>query len=269
MDRASEAEAIVGKLCLGEAPVASAVRKEAVAVGDYLWLAVPKARAGDARAWRDAGVVVGPVVERKCVSDFRTTVKGGTHHAKQTLAMKRCGLPGIYVVEGCLESVEATADRARLHGEMARLELEDGFVVHRTDSFDGTARYLQTLDAVLTADLGRRSARDVLDGPDVAAYADVCAGVAVDEKHWPLSSKFGAFLLHVPSVKPEYVAPLLDAYATPAALKAALDAHALEEPLLSKVLAPGKTRRADAARVAKFFTDPEYARPPNPMASPV
>ena len=95
------------------------------------------------------------------------------------------------------------------------------------------------------------------------------AAAASSSKSWPLASKFGAFLLHVPSVKPEYVAPLLEAYATPAALKAALDAHALEEPLLAKVLAPGKTRRADAARVAKFFTDPEYARPPNPMASPV
>ena len=67
---------------------------------------------------------------------------------------------------------------------------------------------------------------------DVAAYADVCQGVDVDEKSWPLASKFGAFLLHVPSVKPEYVAPLLDAYATPAALKAALDAtHVAVEDL--------------------------------------
>ena len=148
------------------------------------------------------------------------------------------------------------------------MEVEDGFVVHRSESFERTVDYLKALDAAVRARLAGASVGAVLAGgggggaPAVAAYADVCRGVDVHVRDWDLRSKLGVFLLHVPGVKVDHVERVLAAYPTFAALKAALDRHGAAEPLLARVLEPGHVRSAVAKRVAAFFTAPDYAPPP-------
>ena len=57
------------------------------------------------------------------------------------------------------------------------------------------------------------------------AYRDIIQSLGIDEKQWDLKARFGAFLLHVPGVKNEYVAHILAKYPTFALLKRALDSH--------------------------------------------
>ena len=90
------------------------------------------------------------------------------------------------------------------------------------------------------------------------AYRDIVSSLGIDERQWDLKARFGAFLLHVPGVKNEYVAHILGRYPTFALLKRALDSHSLEEPLLTRVLVPGARRRADAKKIADFFVMRDY-----------
>lgn len=251
-----EADAIVGRLLQTENTIA--VRKASLQVGDYLFIATPKNEQPYDGFWRDRGVVVGPCLERKCASDFHSTVKGKSHHRKQTLALSRCGVPASYIIEGDVDALDVAAlDRQALHDEMARLEVELGFTVHRSPSFDHTVRYLQGLDAYLKSDLRAKTVDDVL-ASGVAAYRDVVASLGISEKDWDLRARFGTFLLHVPGVKKEYVGHILAKYPTFALLKRALDSHGLEEPLLARIIVPGARRRADAKKIADFFVQRDY-----------
>lgn len=258
----NEGEAIVGKLMLGEGRLAH-VEKQAIGIGDYLWIATPKTSRTDPRAWRDLGLVVGPVVERKCVSDFNTTVRGGTHHKKQTLGMLRSRMPATYLIEGAFDDITSPSERKVLFDEMARMEVEDGFVVHRSDSFDRTVDYLKHLDVLVRDRLATETVADVLRRDDVASYPDLLNSLNTDVSDWTLKSKFGVFLLHVPHCHQKYVKNILRVYPTPNALKAALDAHSLNEPLLTNILEPGHKRAADAKKIANFFTSDDYPPPPN------
>ena len=250
-----EADAIVGLLHQGAQ--AMSVKKAPLQVGDYLFIATPKHEQQYDTFWRDRGIVVGSCIERKCASDFHTTVKGKSHHRKQTLALSRCGVPATYVIEGDIDSLDVCAlDKQDLHDEMARLEIQLGFTVHRSPSFEHTVRYLQGLDAYLRSDLRRKSVDDVLQ--NAMAYRDIVSSLGIDERQWDLKARFGAFLLHVPGVKNEYVAHILGRYPTFALLKRALDSHSLEEPLLTRVLVPGARRRADAKKIADFFVMRDY-----------
>ena len=112
------------------------------------------------------------------------------------------------------------------------------------------------LDAYLRSDLRRKSVDDVL--ANAMAYRDIIQSLGIDERQWDLRARFGAFLLHVPGVKNEYVAHILAKYPTFSLLKRALDSHGLEEPLLTRVLVPGSRRGADAKKIADFFVMRDY-----------
>ena len=112
------------------------------------------------------------------------------------------------------------------------------------------------MDAHLRDDVRRMTVDDVLK--NAMAYRDIIQTLGIDEQQWDLRARFGAFLLHVPGVKNEYVAHILAKYPTFSLLKRALDSHGLEEPLLTRTLVPGSRRRADAKKIADFFVMRDY-----------
>ena len=72
-------------------------------------------------------------------------------------------MPATYVIEGNIEELDICAlDKQDLHDEMARLEIQLGFTVHRSPSLRAHRRYLQGLDAYLRDDLRRKTVDDVL-----------------------------------------------------------------------------------------------------------
>ena len=153
----------------------------------------------------------------------------------------------------------------------ASLEVRDGFVVHRSDTFDRTARYLKSLDDALRARLRAATCDEVLGWADAASYADILESIDVNPKLWPLRLVWKCMLLHIPGCKLEYLQPILDAgYDTPAKLITALKAHDAaneKQPLLTKVLDPNapRGRAADAKRIATFLTHRDYTpAPPKP-----
>lgn len=239
------------------------VTKKPLEVADYMWIATPRGQSLE--DWRRGCLVLGRAIERKTVSDFNTTVRGGTHHSKQRLRMLRSPLTRlIYLVEGSIEDLPSPTDRQRLLDEMSRLELCDGFTVHCSDHFNTTAAYLKALDDVVRRKVCGRSTAEVLAMPDVASYDSILKSIDVDPNTWNLKKRWAVMLLHVPGLKHYHAQSIIDAgYDTPTKLVDALIAHAAKthnklEPLLTRILEPGKRRVKLAGDVAHFFLDQDY-----------
>jgi len=258
----NECEAMIG--CLHDTYHVPKCVKRSLDVADYLWLAQPKN--STCSDWRRESIVLGTAVERKIVSDFNTTVRGGTHHTKQRLRMRRCPIAHCtYLVEGDIEQLESAANRKMLLDEMAALELLDGFTVHCSQDFNGTAAYLKALDDIVRQDLVGKSVSEVLDRPDVFPYAKIVNSLDVDPHKWPLKQRWATMLLHLPNLKRDHVTAIVQSagYDTPTSLTQALrEHHAPGQPLLTTQLEPGKKRAKLASDVAHFFTSRDYSAPP-------
>ncbi|KAJ8614527.1 hypothetical protein CTAYLR_000815 [Chrysophaeum taylorii] len=253
----NEADAMLGKL--RDQHNLLRVTKKTLEVADYVWIATPR---GQSLAdWKRDCFVLGRAVERKIVSDFNSTVRGGTHHAKQRLRMLRSPLARlIYLVEGSIEDLPSVQDRQRLLDEMSLLELRDGFTVHCTDHFNTTAAYLKALDDLVRAKVRGKTTAEVLAMPDVVPYDSILKSIDVDPSKWNLKKRWAVMLLHVPGLKQAHVESIIAAgYDAPVKLADALINHPpSEEPLLTRVLEPGKRRAKLAADVAHFFVDRDY-----------
>mmetsp|Transcript_26402 Transcript_26402/g.91098 ORF Transcript_26402/g.91098 Transcript_26402/m.91098 type:complete len:176 (-) Transcript_26402:83-610(-) len=172
--------------------------------------------------------------------------------------MKRCPRP-TYLVEGEFDGF-TDAERQECDFELSRLELLDDFVVHRSTNFDCSVAYLRALDDALRLALRNRNTRDVLGSFDARAYADVAGAIDVTPSKWPLWRRWALALMHVPGVSASQAENVVAAYDTPRKLIDALRSHAAAEPLLTRVLEPGRKLAAQAKRIAAFFLDDEYAQ---------
>lgn len=239
------------------------VTKKTLNVADYMWIATPRGQSLD--DWKRGCLVMGRCIERKVVEDFKGTVRDGTHHSKQRLRMLRSPLKRlIYIVEGSIEELQHANDRQLILDEMSRLELVDGFTVHCSETFNTTAAYLKALDDIVRQMVRGKTTAEVMAMPDVVPYDSIADSIDVDPTKWKLKRRWGIMLLHVPGLKQNHAESIADAYDTPAKLVQALIAHGAEtsaakpEPLLTRVLEPGKKRAKLAGDVARFFLDKEY-----------
>lgn len=76
---------------------------------------------------------------------------------------------------------------------MARLEIRDDFVVHRSESFARTVDYLKAVDGQLRKQLARETVSQVMNSESVAAYADIINSIDVRVSHWHMREKVNTY----------------------------------------------------------------------------
>jgi len=175
--------------------------------------------------------------------------------------LRGCGLArAVYLVEGAVERWAHVGERQKMKLELARIEIVDGLLVHRSASTNGTMTYLTAAVARLLL-ASASSATQLRAAGALCTYAEFCARASPVRQR---SAEFGAMLLSLDGMTAPRIERLLATYPTARAVGEALEAHrarssAAEEGwLFETLLEPGHSRKALSQKLSAFFSAWDY-----------
>ena len=231
------------------------------------------------------------------VSDFLSTIRDGRHYQSQKARLGRCGLSrAFYLVEGPVESWSHKNELKRMLEELASITVDASLLLFRTSSIEESLRFLATAAARLEGHLSERSPRQLRDERAIRTYAEFRAATLPPR---PIGAAFGQMLLNVhgdshtrsclphaspqlsltcltpvsrpmciltPGLTASMVERLLERWAAPAELMAALESHesvwgsGSKEAgwLFAEVLEPGNMKYKLSERLTDFFWKFDY-----------
>jgi len=283
LSRSMRAEAVCEALAPHVAPLGAAVAKRQLPVGDFLIVALPIALLAAApgagggggavelppAAWSEA-LCLDTVVERKATSDFIATLRDGRHYHSQKARLRRCGLPrAVYLVEGSVERWQHAAERRRMRLELAKIEVVDGLLTHRTRGTADTMAFLATAVRRLAHACSATSGAELQAAGALSTFGAFCARTCPARSS---SAEFACMLLSLDGMTAPKIERLVRSYPTARAVGEALDAHVArcrdsglpagsreEGWLFADLLEPGHSRKALSTKLSTFFGAWQYA----------
>ncbi|KAJ2314076.1 Crossover junction endonuclease mus81 [Coemansia sp. RSA 2705] len=120
-------------------------------VGDYLWIARPRAAAEHRRL---PDVVLDVVVERKRMDDLCASIRDGRYR-EQHARIHAAGFATVfYVVEGSDPDAVARLGEAAVSSALSRVQIANGFHLKQPPTFEATLRLLRQTTELLQSTLG-------------------------------------------------------------------------------------------------------------------
>eukprot|EP01132_Coremiostelium_polycephalum_P001165 gene1165-1475_t len=210
----TERDYIVTKL--KEFKINSEVRK--LEVGDFLWIGLTE----DDQEW-----VLNYIVERKRVDDLSSSIMDG-RYKEQKFRLLKCGCENIiYLVEGGVKhsqnkswgSVNFGLPPDTLLSAMVSTQVNNGIVVHETQSLDSTIEYIQSITEYLKLKLVKSNPLSILfKGKPNQFSLDTFNFNNVKSKGMVLREFFALQLIQISGVSPEKAHGIISKYATPLSL---------------------------------------------------